>query len=642
MSYQALARKYRPSNFHETIGQEHVLRALVNALDNQRLHHAYLFTGTRGVGKTSIARILAKCLNCEQGVTSKPCGVCGACQEISEGRFVDLIEVDAASRTRVEDTRELLDNVQYAPSRGRYKVYLIDEVHMLSNHSFNALLKTLEEPPPHVKFLLATTDPQKLPITVLSRCLQFSLKNMTPENIVGHLSSVLQNESIEFDNAALWPIARSADGSMRDALSLTDQAIAFGAGEVRADQVHSMLGTVDRGAVLELAEALATNNAKHVLEVASRLADMCPDYDQLLVALIQLFHRTAILQAVPDLIDPSYGDDSGLKSLAANLTAEDIQLFYQVGLKARNDLPLAPDARGGFEMALLRMLAFKPQGVIHSDYEAAESTAPIVSVKSEPVDQSVSQSSSSDMSEVAEEKKPELVAEMAASEATSVHEVEVVEVEKPGRDAAGLPPWDDSIVSEFITDEPVVPIDTAVQSVSKAKREVAESHADVVEYAAGAQPANADVTQQITEVPPVLATLNIEALNANNYAWLVLKMRQTGPLESLIRQSTLKSSADDLITIVIDEAQAPIYTTKQAIEIERLLLERIVGAKGVNIELGIPEGMTPSTLALQIKQRRDAEALATLRADPLTQFLTNELGGEVREYTVKSLKPEEF
>ena len=245
MSYQVLARKWRPKNFHEMVGQEHVLKALINALDNNRLHHAYLFTGTRGVGKTTIARILAKCLNCETGVTSKPCGVCSSCQEINEGRFVDLIEVDAASRTKVEDTRELLENVQYAPSRGRYKVYLIDEVHMLSGHSFNALLKTLEEPPPHVKFLLATTDPQKLPITVLSRCLQFSLKNMSPERIVGHLQHVLAAEQVEFEEPALWQLGRASDGSMRDAMSLTDQAIPYGQGRVAAGDVAAMLGTLD-------------------------------------------------------------------------------------------------------------------------------------------------------------------------------------------------------------------------------------------------------------------------------------------------------------------------------------------------------------------------------------------------------------
>ena len=265
MSYQVLARKWRPRSFREMVGQEHVLRALINALDHDRLHHAYLFTGTRGVGKTTIARILAKCLNCETGVSSEPCGQCSSCLEINEGRFVDLIEVDAASRTKVEDTRELLDNVQYAPTRGRYKIYLIDEVHMLSNHSFNALLKTLEEPPEHVKFLLATTDPQKLPVTILSRCLQFNLKNMSPERIVGHLTHVLEQEMVPFDEASLWLLARAADGSMRDGLSLTDQAVSFGGGKLSEADVSAMLGTIDYKLVQRLMNALISSDAAEVL-----------------------------------------------------------------------------------------------------------------------------------------------------------------------------------------------------------------------------------------------------------------------------------------------------------------------------------------------------------------------------------------
>ncbi|MGB1271186.1 MAG: DNA polymerase III subunit gamma/tau, partial [Endozoicomonas sp.] len=360
MSYQVLARKWRPRSFKELVGQTHVLQALVNALDQDRLHHAYLFTGTRGVGKTTIARIFAKCLNCEAGVSSTPCGECSACREIDDGRFVDLIEVDAASRTKVEDTRELLDNVQYAPTRGRYKVYLIDEVHMLSAHSFNALLKTLEEPPPHVKFLLATTDPQKLPITILSRCLQFSLKNMSPERIVGHLEHVLEQEELPFEVAALWQLARSADGSMRDALSLTDQAIAFGNGRVTESEVGAMLGTIDQGRVMKIVSTLASGNAADVLGAVAGLADYSPDYMAVLDDLLAVLHRVAIGQAVPDAVDNSQGDRDQVIELAAAMTAEDVQLYYQTGLIGKKDLPLAPEPRSGFEMALLRMLAFRP------------------------------------------------------------------------------------------------------------------------------------------------------------------------------------------------------------------------------------------------------------------------------------------
>ncbi|WP_417226065.1 DNA polymerase III subunit gamma/tau [Amphritea sp.] len=365
MSYQVLARKWRPAKFQEMVGQEHVLKALVNALDDDRLHHAYLFTGTRGVGKTSIARLFAKSLNCEKGVSSTPCGECSACREISEGRFVDLIEVDAASRTKVEDTRELMENVQYAPTHGRFKVYLIDEVHMLSTHSFNALLKTLEEPPPHVKFLLATTDPQKLPVTILSRCLQFNLKNMIPERIVEHLCRVLTAETIPYEEPALWLLARSADGSMRDALSLTDQAIAFGAGAVVEADVRAMLGTIDQRLVYSLVDNLAAHNARALLATVDELARYSPDYNAVLGDLISLMHRIALAQIVPDAVDNGLGDRELVLDLAGKLTAEDVQLFYQTALMGRKDLPFVPDAREGLEMTLMRMLAFRPVSVSH-------------------------------------------------------------------------------------------------------------------------------------------------------------------------------------------------------------------------------------------------------------------------------------
>ncbi|WP_341523275.1 DNA polymerase III subunit gamma/tau [Pseudomonas sp. G.S.17] len=360
MSYQVLARKWRPRSFREMVGQTHVLKALINALDSQRLHHAYLFTGTRGVGKTTIARIIAKCLNCETGITSTPCGVCSVCREIDEGRFVDLIEIDAASRTKVEDTRELLDNVQYAPSRGRFKVYLIDEVHMLSSHSFNALLKTLEEPPPYVKFILATTDPQKLPATILSRCLQFSLKNMTPERVVEHLTHVLSVENVPFEDDALWLLGRAADGSMRDAMSLTDQAIAFGEGKVMAADVRAMLGTLDHGQVFDVLTALIDGDARSLLEAVRHLSEQGPDWNGVLSEILNVLHRVAIAQALPEAIDNGHGDRDRVLALAQALPAEDVQFYYQMGLIGRRDLPLAPDPRGGFEMVLLRMLAFRP------------------------------------------------------------------------------------------------------------------------------------------------------------------------------------------------------------------------------------------------------------------------------------------
>jgi DNA polymerase III subunit gamma/tau len=360
-TYTALARKWRPRAFAELVGQDHVRRALVNALETGRVHHAFLFTGTRGVGKTTIARILAKCLNCETGVTATPCGQCATCREIDAGRFVDLIEVDAASRTKVDDTRELLDNVQYSPTRGRYKVYLIDEVHMLSTHSFNALLKTLEEPPPHVKFLLATTDPQKLPVTVLSRCLQFNLKRIPLAQIAAHLRAILEKEGIDFEPAGLALVAQAADGSMRDGLSLLDQLIAFGGGRAGEAEARAMLGTIARDHVLQLAERLAAGDPVELLRQAQALEEFAPDYAQVLDELASLLTRIALKQVVKDFDGDDLYAPELLERLAGAIPAEDVQLYYQTAIIARRDLALAPDPRTGFEMALLRMIAFRPQ-----------------------------------------------------------------------------------------------------------------------------------------------------------------------------------------------------------------------------------------------------------------------------------------
>ncbi|WP_458068915.1 DNA polymerase III subunit gamma/tau [Rhodanobacter sp. BL-MT-08] len=361
MSYQVLARKWRPRKFAELVGQEHVVRALTNALDTGRMHHAYLFTGTRGVGKTTIARIFAKSLNCERGQSADPCGECSVCTSVDEGRFVDLLEIDAASNTGVDDVREVIENAQYAPSRGRFKVYLVDEVHMLSRNAFNALLKTLEEPPPHVKFLLATTDPQKLPVTVLSRCLKFNLKRLLPEQISGQMRHILGAENIAYDDSAIGELARAADGSLRDGLSLLDQAIAYGGGALHADDVRTMLGSVARGQVLGVLEALAAGDGERLLAECTQIASYSPDFGGVLDDLASVLHRLQLIQLIPGY-KPEEGsdDDSALVSLAERMTPEDVQLYYQIATSGRRDLSIAPDARTGFEMAMLRMLAFRP------------------------------------------------------------------------------------------------------------------------------------------------------------------------------------------------------------------------------------------------------------------------------------------
>ncbi len=360
MTYQVLARKWRPSNFTEVVGQDHVVKSLINALQHNRLHHAYLFTGTRGVGKTSIARILAKAINCENLQDFNPCGLCSVCIALNEGRFLDLIEVDAASRTKVEDTRDLLDNAQYAPSHGRYKVYIIDEVHMLSGHSFNALLKTLEEPPPHVKFLLATTDPHKIPVTVLSRCLQLNLKQLSPAQIYTQMAFILEQEAIEFEVPSLKLLSRAADGSMRDGLSLLDQAIVYGNGKVTTEDVSAMLGTIAQQPVTELLDALAEGNAVEILNKINDIANLTPDFSGLLQEILIALNRIALLQQIPEAIDHEFDSDDIL-ALSAKFSPEEVQLYYQIGLVGQRDLDLAPDPRGGFEMVMLRMLIFKPE-----------------------------------------------------------------------------------------------------------------------------------------------------------------------------------------------------------------------------------------------------------------------------------------
>jgi DNA polymerase-3 subunit gamma/tau len=585
MSYQVLARKWRPKTFREMVGQEHVLKALINALDHNRLHHAYLFTGTRGVGKTSIARILAKCLNCDVGVSSEPCGQCSACLSISEGRFVDLIEVDAASRTKVEDTRELLENVQYAPTAGRFKVYLIDEVHMLSTNSFNALLKTLEEPPPHVKFLLATTDPQKLPATILSRCLQFNLKNMSPERIVTHLQNVLEQEMISFEEPALWLLGRAADGSMRDALSLTDQAISFGSGKLLETDVRSMLGTIDRSAVYEIVEALIAENGAQLLTAVNSMAEHAPDYLSALEELLMLLHRIAIAQAVPDATDNSFGDGAKIVAISSLLTAEDTQLFYQIGLNGRRDLSLAPDLRSGFEMVLLRMLAFKPAGIPELP-ERSLTSRPVPVEAPQPV------------------KKPEAGVQSTKAD-TRVNSRAVV-VEAPAPVAAEQQAVVDVVSQAIVEEAPPPP-------------SVSESVADI------------DSEILTDEKIP----LSLDQLRPDSWNALFERLGFGGVVGNIASHCILASVANNVLHLQLDAANATLFSDSYTARIQEHLTVTLNTPVTVKIEVKPLSGETPALRKNRLQTERRQAALLSLKNDPNVQVLVSDFDAVLDEESVQ-------
>ncbi|WP_027852225.1 DNA polymerase III subunit gamma/tau [Marinobacterium litorale] len=645
MSYQVLARKWRPSRFQEMVGQEHVLKALVNALDDDRLHHAYLFTGTRGVGKTSIARLFAKSLNCETGVSSEPCGQCTACREIAEGRFVDLIEVDAASRTKVEDTRELLENVQYAPTHGRFKVYLIDEVHMLSGHSFNALLKTLEEPPPHVKFLLATTDPQKLPVTILSRCLQFNLKNLVPERIVNHLRHVLEAESIQFEDPALWLLARSADGSMRDALSLTDQAIAYGAGVVNESDVRAMLGTIDQHLVYAILDAVARQDGAAVMNVCAQLAEFSPDYGSVLAELISLLHRVALAQAVPDAVDNSLGDLERVRELAAGMRAEDTQLYYQIAVMGRKDLPYVPHAREGLEMVLLRMLAFRPAGAA-------------VAKKAPPAEVTSTAAGNAHLADnvPAPMPKPEAVPEpepepprqepkpepaINTEPPVEPQPVEPAPVYTPGPAQPAMvpdsqemprydepPPWDEYETSAPVSRQAEPAPEPVEPPVKKPEPPPAPPSAPAVESE------KRTLAQETDDLP-----VELSALNEAHWVSLALALGLSGMTDSLARALSLESvSASGLCFHYTAEQEAMLNQTQRD-RIAAALKERFGDAIDVTFEQAPQTRETPAQYLARRKAERQAEAVASMKADPLVQQIIDQFGARIEEESVTPIDP---
>ncbi|MBM1187122.1 DNA polymerase III subunit gamma/tau [Pseudomonas lundensis] len=678
MSYQVLARKWRPRSFREMVGQTHVLKALINALDSQRLHHAYLFTGTRGVGKTTIARIIAKCLNCETGITSTPCGECSVCREIDEGRFVDLIEIDAASRTKVEDTRELLDNVQYAPSRGRFKVYLIDEVHMLSSHSFNALLKTLEEPPPYVKFILATTDPQKLPATILSRCLQFSLKNMTPERVVEHLSHVLSVENVPFEDDALWLLGRAADGSMRDAMSLTDQAIAFGEGKVLAADVRAMLGTLDHGQVFDLLHALIQGDAKALLEAVRHLAEQGPDWNGVLSEILNVFHRVAIAQALPEGVDNGHGDRDRVLALAQAMPAEDVQFYYQMGLIGRRDLPLAPDPRGGFEMVLLRMLAFrpadtgdapsqplKPVGISQATVDSAQAVAtaaaltPVATPVPEPVaapEPQVAPPPTPAPAPVVEPRAP-VVAEVDLPwNELAVPVVEQAPAPEPVLETVSEPPalpsmplpTPDSVVPDApqwtaapIPEPTAEQVDAALSGMDRDDEppldedyiepdmdSAAYSYLDELasEHAAEHEPAPEPEPQPAAMPATGLA---LEWLN------MFPKLPVSGMTASIGANCTLISAEGDEWLLHLDPAHSALFNATQQRRLNDALNQHLQRTLKVTIELIKPEQETPAQAAARLRAERQRLAEESIYADPLVQHMIEQFDAAVRDDTIQ-------
>ncbi len=576
----ALARKWRPRAFADLKGQEHVVQALSNALTQGRLHHAYLLTGTRGVGKTTLARILAKCLNCEAGVTATPCGECSACSQIDAGRFVDLLELDAASNTGVDNMREVLDNAQYAPTVGRYKVYIIDEVHMLSKPAFNSMLKTLEEPPAHVKFILATTDPQKIPVTVLSRCLQFNLKPMPPALVAQHLGDVLAREHVASEAAALNLLARAAAGSMRDALSLTDQAIAYGGGKVEAAAVEAMLGTVRRDYLFDILDALAAQDGDALLEQARQLAERGIAFDAALQDLGNLLTQVALLLHVPNALASGAMevgvDAERMQACAAQLDGETVQLYYQIALNGRRDLPYAPDEFSGFCMTLLRMLAFAPGS-------AGGATRPAPVKRAESVPHS---------------KPPAARAEPAS---------------------AGVAPIAPPI-------EPAPPAPAAEAAPTGA-----------VEAQASA-PAYAPAASSVPSAPALVAT---ESAPRAAWDWLavVAGLRLGGMAKMLADHCELVSQDGDAVTLRVGEADKHLLDRAYQDKLVSALHDKYGAALKISFEIGAAAGQTPQQVRTRVKEARYAEAVAAIESDPFVRELVDQFGGQIDASTIQPLVP---
>jgi len=652
MSYQVLARKWRPSQFAEVVGQQHVLKPLEHALDKQRLHHAYLFTGTRGVGKTTIARILAKALNCEQGITSTPCGQCSACLEIEQGRFVDLLEIDAASRTKVEDTRELLDNVQYRPTRGRYKVYLIDEVHMLSRHSFNALLKTLEEPPEHVKFLLATTDPQKLPVTILSRCLQFNLKALSNDDISQQLNYVLGQEQVQADADALPLLARSARGSMRDALSLTDQAIAQGNGAVSIDSVRRMLGNVPVADIAALLDCVLDGEAESVMQRVDAMVSMVPDLSSVLVELQSLLHQLALVQQVPGAAN-AFENSDVLKPLLRRMPAELIQVFYRIVLEGRREQAYAIDARSGLEMTLLRMLCFRPaENESYNDTSELRATA--------HTDVPHSNLASAEVNETAVEAMPESVPE---SESEPEPEPEPAEPMPPEYESQYQSEPEHQTESkhqpepDFSYSEPTETQqqDSGVSDLLRVREQLAEkkkpdnSNESVVtpvvseERPTAPDPEPETRQEPLAEARPVrdyqFPELNDdirEAAEIDKWSAMIAGMDISGLARQVLLNSELKKVGDDDWLILVAEEQKSLLNDSTSEAVRESLTGLLGPTARVQFDIGVPSQPTPLMVQQHIDQYRHRRACEILQADTGVQELQQRFQAQVDESSIQA------
>ena len=632
MGYQVLARKWRPSAFDQMVGQEHVVKALTTALESDRLHHAYLFTGTRGVGKTTVARLLAKSLNCETGTTSTPCGQCSSCLEIAEGRSVDVLEVDAASRTKVEDTRDLLDNVQYAPSHSRFKIYLIDEVHMLSNHSFNALLKTLEEPPSHVKFLLATTDPQKLPATVLSRCLQFNLKNMLPDQIVDHLGHVLSEEGITHDVDALSMLARAAEGSMRDALSLTDQAISHGGGALTADNVRQMLGTVSKTKVLDLLDTVIGGDPSSALAAINDIATHSPDYRGTLDELASVLHQVTIAQMVPDSLEATIAERDRIIAIAASMTLDESQLWYQMALAGKRDLSLASDPRAGLDMAILRMIAFRP-GVVLQDADQVRAATP---KKSDPPVLPVASDTGS--SEPSNTTSTAPLIDVASADSRASREAE----------AAKAPPDSSPSAAIKMAETPAMP-HTPIQSTETPEPANVDADTNAMSLdGSDAIPGRSTSSQDdiVAEVPIASAkTSKAEPVGVDAAAddlpthasWCDFfeELQLKGVIHSVVSHFELDCVSGRTLHFKIAEQNAALYNERHNSSLAGTITDAVDNAVEVAVKVAPTGELTPFRQR-ELKERARVEAAEqALRSDEALATLLTEFDAEVVPGTVR-------